>query len=86
VNYPGTNDGVSIVGGHEEAWVSLQNNPSAGNYPTQPLWDNAIGGCAQSRGRLPRPPCLLRQIDCALEPQAFDEWRIVRNDHQRAAI
>jgi serine protease len=73
VNYPGTNDGVSIVGGHEEAetqtdpqpssgwidssgeeigdkcaWVSLQNNPSAGNYPTQPLWDNAISGCAQS--------------------------------------
>jgi hypothetical protein len=73
VNSPGTNDGVSIVGGHEEgetqtdpqpssgwtdssgseigdlcAWQSLENNPAAGNYPTQPLWDNAIGGCAQS--------------------------------------
>ena len=73
VNSPGTNDGVSIVGGHEEAetqtdpqpssgwvdsngaeigdkcaWQNLQNNPAAGNYPTQPLWDNAISGCAQS--------------------------------------
>ncbi len=73
VNYPGTNDGVSIVGGHEEAetqtdpqpssgwvdssgaeigdkcaWVNLMNNSAAGNYPTQPLWDNAISGCAQS--------------------------------------
>jgi hypothetical protein len=73
VNYPGTNDGVSIVGGHEEAetqtdpqpssgwidssgeeigdkcaWQNLQNNGNAGGYPTQPLWDNAIGGCAQS--------------------------------------
>lgn len=73
VNYPGTNDGVSIVGGHEEgetqtdpqpssgwtdssgseigdlcAWQNLQNNPNAGNYPTQPLYDDAAGGCAQS--------------------------------------
>jgi serine protease len=73
VNYPGTNDGVSIVGGHEEAetqtdpqpssgwvdssgseigdkcaWQGLEDNPSAGNYATQPLWDDAIGGCAQS--------------------------------------
>jgi serine protease len=73
VNYPGTNDGVSIVGGHEEAetqtdpqpssgwidssgeengdkcaWMSLENNPNAGNYPTQPIWDNAVSGCAQS--------------------------------------
>lgn len=73
VNSPGTYDGVSIVGGHEEAetqtdpqpssgwtdssgseigdkcaWVSLENNPNAGGYPTQPLWDNKIGGCAQS--------------------------------------
>lgn len=73
VNSPGTYDGVTIVGGHEEAetqtdpqpssgwtdssgseigdkcaWVSLENNPAAGGYPTQPLWDNKIGGCAQS--------------------------------------
>jgi hypothetical protein len=72
VNSPGTNDGFSIVGGHEEAetqtdpqlnawidssgeeigdkcaWQNLQNNPNAGNYPTQPLYDNAISGCAQS--------------------------------------
>jgi serine protease len=73
VNNPGTYDGVTIVGGHEEAetqtdpqpntgwldsggaengdkcaWVSLENNPNAGGYPTQPLWDNKISGCAQS--------------------------------------
>ncbi len=73
VNTPGTYDGVSIVGGHEEAetqtdpqpnsgwldssgseigdkcaWINLQNNPNAGGYPTQPLWDNKITGCAQS--------------------------------------
>lgn len=73
VNSPGTNDGVSIVGGHEEAetqtdpqpssgwvdssgaengdkcaWQNLENNPNAGGYPTQPIWDNAISGCAQS--------------------------------------
>jgi serine protease len=73
VNYPGTNDGVSIVGGHEEAetqtdpqpfsgwidasgeengdkcaWQGLEDNPYAGGYATQPLWDNAISGCAQS--------------------------------------
>jgi serine protease len=73
VNNPGTNDGVSIVGGHEEAetqtdpqpssgwidssgqeigdkcaWQNLQDNGNAGGYATQPLWDNAIGGCAQS--------------------------------------
>lgn len=73
VNNPGTYDGVTIVGGHEEAetqtdpqpntgwldssgeengdkcaWQSLENNPNAGGYPTQPLWDNKIGGCAQS--------------------------------------
>lgn len=73
VNYPGTNDGVSIVGGHEEAetqtdpqpssgwvdssgeengdkcaWQGLEDNPYAGNYATQPIWDNRIGGCAQS--------------------------------------
>ena len=73
VNSPGTNDGVSIVGGHEEAetqtdpqpssgwvdssgqengdkcaWTNLQDNPNAGNYATQPIWDNAISGCAQS--------------------------------------
>ena len=73
VNSPGTYDGVTIVGGHEEAetqtdpqpnsgwldssgaeigdkcaWVSLENNPNAGGYPTQPLWDNKVSGCAQS--------------------------------------
>jgi len=73
VNSPGTNDGVSIVGGNEEAetqtdpqpssgwvdstgqeigdkcaWQGLQDNPYAGNYATQPLWDNAMAGCAQS--------------------------------------
>ena len=73
VNSPGTYDGVSIVGGHEEAetqtdpqpnsgwldsggaeigdkcaWINLQNNSNAGGYPTQPLWDNKVGGCAQS--------------------------------------
>lgn len=73
VNSPGTYDGVSIVGGHEEAetqtdpqpnsgwldssgseigdkcaWISLENNPNAGGYPTQPLWDNKVNGCAQS--------------------------------------
>lgn len=73
VNSPGTYDGVSIVGGHEEAetqtdpqpssgwtdssgseigdkcaWTNLEDNPNAGGYPTQPLWDNAISGCAQS--------------------------------------
>jgi serine protease len=73
VNSPGTYDGVSIVGGHEEAetqtdpqpnsgwldssgseigdkcaWMNLENNPNAGGYPTQPLWDNKISGCAQS--------------------------------------
>jgi hypothetical protein len=73
VNYPGTNDGVSIVGGHEEAetqtdpqpssgwvdssgeengdkcaWQGLEDNPYAGGYATQPIWDNRIGGCAQS--------------------------------------
>lgn len=73
VNSPGTYDGVTIVGGHEEAetqtdpqpssgwvdssgaengdkcaWTNLENNPNAGGYPTQPLWDNKISGCAQS--------------------------------------
>lgn len=73
VNNPGTYDGVTIVGGHEEAetqtdpqpntgwldssgeengdkcaWQNLENNSNAGGYPTQPLWDNKISGCAQS--------------------------------------
>ena len=73
VNNPGTYDGVSIVGGHEEAetqtdpqpnsgwldgsgqeigdkcaWQNLEDNPNAGGYPTQPLWDNQVSGCAQS--------------------------------------
>ncbi len=73
VNSPGTYDGVTIVGGHEEAetqtdpqpnsgwldssgseigdkcaWMNLENNPNAAGYPTQPLWDNKISGCAQS--------------------------------------
>lgn len=73
VNSNGTYDGVTIVGGHEEAetmtdpqpstgwvdssgseigdkcaWVSLQNTSfSTGTFPTQPLWSNAISGCAQ---------------------------------------
>jgi hypothetical protein len=73
VNSPGTLDGVTIVGGHEQgetetdpfpnsgwldssgaengdkcAWISLENNPNAGGYPTQPLWSNANNGCVQS--------------------------------------
>jgi serine protease len=73
VNNPGTYDGVSIVGGHEEAetqtdpqpnsgwldgnneeladkcaWQNLIDNSAAGGYPTQPLWDNKKGACAQS--------------------------------------
>lgn len=73
VNNPGTLDGVSIVGGHEQgetetdpqpntgwldsggaengdkcAWTNLINNPSAGGYPTQPLWSNATSSCVQS--------------------------------------
>ncbi|HEX3551424.1 MAG TPA: hypothetical protein VHT53_13655 [Candidatus Elarobacter sp.] len=73
VNSPGTLDGATIVGGHEQAetetdpqpnsgwldssgseigdkcaWVSLENNPNAGGYPTQPLWSNANNGCVQS--------------------------------------
>ncbi len=73
VNSPGTYDGVTIVGGHEEAetqtdpqpssgwvdasgseigdkcaWTNLQNTSfSTGTFPTQPLWSNAISGCAQ---------------------------------------
>lgn len=34
--------------GDKCAWVNLENNPNAGGYPTQPLWDNKISGCAQS--------------------------------------
>ena len=72
VNSPGPLDGVSIVGGHEEAetqtdpvpgygwggpqgeiadecaWQGLEANPQAEYFPTQPLWDNLIGNCAQS--------------------------------------
>jgi hypothetical protein len=73
VNSPGTLDGVTIVGGHEQgetetdpqpnsgwldssgaengdkcAWVSLENNPNAGGYPTQPLWSNSNNACVQS--------------------------------------
>ena len=74
VTSPGVNDGVSIVGGHEQAetetdpqpntgwldssgaengdkcaWKNLQNTSfgSAGNFPTQPLWSNAVSGCVQ---------------------------------------
>jgi hypothetical protein len=73
VNSPGTNDGVTIVGGHEQAetetdpqpctgwcdsggneigdkcaWMNLQNTKfTNGTYPTQPLWSNKKGGCAQ---------------------------------------
>ena len=71
VNNPGTNDGVSIVEGHEMAesitdplinawydssgeeigdkcaWINLQNiTLSTGTFPVQPLWSNAISGCA----------------------------------------
>jgi hypothetical protein len=72
VNSPGTLDGVTIVGGHEQgetetdpqlnawydssgaengdkcAWINLENNLNAGNYPTQPLWSNASSSCVQS--------------------------------------
>jgi serine protease len=68
----GVLDGVTIVGGHEQAevetdpqlnawydgsgneigdkcaWLNLELNPAAGGFPTQPLWSNAITGCAQS--------------------------------------
>lgn len=73
VNSPGTNDGVTIVSGHEQAetesdprpcsgwcdsggneiadkcaWEDLQNTAfTNGTYPTQPLWSNKKGGCAQ---------------------------------------
>ena len=34
--------------GDKCAWVSLQNTSfSTGTFPTQPLWSNAISGCAQ---------------------------------------
>jgi hypothetical protein len=33
--------------GDKCAWVSLENNPNAGGYPTQPLWSNANNGCVQ---------------------------------------
>ncbi len=73
VNSPGTLDGVTIVGGHEQgetesdpqpstgwvdasgaengdkcAWTGLENNPTTGGYPTQPLWSNSNNGCVQS--------------------------------------
>ena len=73
VNNPGTLDGVTVVGGHEQgetetdprpnsgwldssgaengdkcAWMSLENNPNAGGFPTQPLWSNATSSCVQS--------------------------------------
>ncbi len=34
--------------GDKCAWTSLENNPNAGGYPTQPLWSNANNGCVQS--------------------------------------
>ena len=34
--------------GDKCAWVSLENNPNAGGYPTQPLWSNASNSCVQS--------------------------------------
>lgn len=34
--------------GDKCAWTGLQNNPSVGNYPTQPLWSNASSSCVQS--------------------------------------
>ena len=34
--------------GDKCAWQNLIDNPQAGGYPTQPLWDNRIGRCAQT--------------------------------------
>ncbi len=83
VNSPGTLDGVSVVGGHEEeetnsdpgagngwvdssgaengdkcAWTNLQNYsfPNGSTYPVQPIWSNAISGCATSYGSVSTPP------------------------------
>jgi serine protease len=41
-------DGSGSEIGDKCAWVNLQNTPMGnGSYPTQPLWSNAISGCAQ---------------------------------------
>jgi hypothetical protein len=41
-------DSSGAENGDKCAWVSLENNPNAGGYPTQPLWSNANNGCVQS--------------------------------------
>lgn len=83
VNSPGTLDGASIVGGHEEAETQTDPNASSGwldssgseigdkcawssatanvkfpngqTFPVQPLWSNAVSGCAMSYGSSPTP-------------------------------
>jgi serine protease len=41
-------DGSGAENGDKCAWISLENNPNAGGYPTQPLWSNATSSCVQS--------------------------------------
>jgi hypothetical protein len=41
-------DSSGAENGDKCAWVSLENNPNAGGYPTQPLWSNSNNGCVQS--------------------------------------
>lgn len=44
----GWTDGSGSEIGDKCAWQNLEDNPNAGGYPTQPLWDNKVSGCAQS--------------------------------------
>lgn len=39
--------------GDKCSWTGLQNNPSAGNFPTQPLWNNGLMNCRQGRPTVP---------------------------------
>jgi hypothetical protein len=41
-------DSSSEENGDKCAWISLENNPNAGGYPTQPLWSNASSSCVQT--------------------------------------